>query len=155
MIYISDYFLFRLFTNSLMSKFNMKGKGKKGKKALESTKIYAAIQGEPWLVSKWTWLDKTLTSLLTFKIQCHLPTIVDGCVLIQNSVSNILLLTDMLIWCMNAVFCKFLIYLFELADGVMMCNPEATQESIRRHAAEHLKHAPQRTGRGGFQATQS
>ncbi|KAG5276831.1 hypothetical protein AALO_G00110290 [Alosa alosa] len=34
----------RLFTNSLMAKFNLKGKGKKGKRPLEGTKVYRAIQ---------------------------------------------------------------------------------------------------------------
>ncbi|KAL1279305.1 hypothetical protein QQF64_025978, partial [Cirrhinus molitorella] len=35
----------RLFTNALMAQFNMKGKGKKGKKSLEKTRIYRAIKG--------------------------------------------------------------------------------------------------------------
>ncbi|KAK2897057.1 hypothetical protein Q8A67_011545 [Cirrhinus molitorella] len=34
----------RLFTNSLMAKFNLKGKGKRGKRPLEGTKVYRAIQ---------------------------------------------------------------------------------------------------------------
>ncbi|KAJ7995083.1 hypothetical protein DPEC_G00256240 [Dallia pectoralis] len=33
-----------LFSNSLMARFNMKGKGTKGKTALEKTKVYIAIQ---------------------------------------------------------------------------------------------------------------
>ncbi|KAF4115082.1 hypothetical protein G5714_002571 [Onychostoma macrolepis] len=34
----------RLFTNSLMAKFNLKGKGKRGKRPLEGSKVYIAIQ---------------------------------------------------------------------------------------------------------------
>ncbi|KAL7395789.1 hypothetical protein ABVT39_023383 [Epinephelus coioides] len=34
----------RVFTNSLMAKFNLKGKGKRGKRPLEGTKVYRAIQ---------------------------------------------------------------------------------------------------------------
>lgn len=33
-----------LFTNGLMAKFNMKGKGKKDKKPLEKNHVYKAIQ---------------------------------------------------------------------------------------------------------------
>ncbi|KAJ7992906.1 hypothetical protein DPEC_G00266930 [Dallia pectoralis] len=33
-----------LFSNSLMARFNMKGKGTKGKTALEKTKVYIEIQ---------------------------------------------------------------------------------------------------------------
>ncbi|XP_039618254.1 uncharacterized protein LOC120534736 [Polypterus senegalus] len=33
----------RLFSNALMVRFNMKGKGKRGKKPLENTKVYRAI----------------------------------------------------------------------------------------------------------------
>ncbi|XP_049920626.1 hornerin isoform X3 [Epinephelus moara] len=73
----------KLFTNALMANFNMKGKGKKGKKPLETTKIYRAIQ-----------------------------------------------------------------------DGVMQFDNMATEELIRTHASEHLKHAPQRSGGGGFTVTQ-
>ncbi|MEQ2220376.1 hypothetical protein ILYODFUR_004798 [Ilyodon furcidens] len=34
----------RLFTNALMTKFNMKGKRKQGKRSLEKTKVYGAIK---------------------------------------------------------------------------------------------------------------
>ncbi|XP_063061789.1 uncharacterized protein si:dkey-242h9.3 isoform X2 [Engraulis encrasicolus] len=68
-----------LFTNTLMSHFNMKGRGKKGKKPLETTRIYRAIQ-----------------------------------------------------------------------DGVMQFDQTATAELIKTYAQEHLKHAPQRRGGGGF-----
>ncbi|MEQ2176575.1 hypothetical protein GOODEAATRI_029351 [Goodea atripinnis] len=36
----------RLFTNALMAKFNIKGKGKQGKRSLEKTKVYGAIKGK-------------------------------------------------------------------------------------------------------------
>ncbi|KAJ7992789.1 hypothetical protein DPEC_G00282340 [Dallia pectoralis] len=68
----------RLFTNRLMAKFNMKGKGKKQKLPLEATKTFEAIKAA---VMKW---DK-----------------------------------------------------------------DATEASIKHHAAEHLKHAPGRKGGGG------
>ncbi|XP_052439604.1 uncharacterized protein LOC127978758 [Carassius gibelio] len=68
----------RLFTNRLMAKFNMKGKGKKQKLPLEMTKTYEAINAA---VMKW---DK-----------------------------------------------------------------DATEATIKHHAAEHLKHAPGRKGGGG------
>ncbi|KAM4524847.1 uncharacterized protein PAE49_000999 [Odontesthes bonariensis] len=73
----------RLFTNALMGHFNMKGKGKKGKKPMETTKIYRAIQ-----------------------------------------------------------------------DGIMQFDNKVTEDLIRIHASEHLKHAPQRSGGGGFTVTQ-
>ncbi|XP_077394040.1 uncharacterized protein LOC144031129 isoform X2 [Festucalex cinctus] len=69
----------KLFTNGLMAKFNMKGKGKKGKKPLEKTHVYKAIQ-----------------------------------------------------------------------DGVMKFDATATEGYIRHCASQHLKHAPQRQGGGGF-----
>ncbi|XP_047447409.1 RNA-binding protein 25-like isoform X2 [Mugil cephalus] len=69
----------RLFTNSLMAKFNMKGKGNKGKKPFENTKHYKAIQ-----------------------------------------------------------------------DGIMRADEAATEDFIRVHTSEHLKHAPQRCGGGGY-----
>ncbi|RXN27215.1 serine arginine-rich splicing factor 4-like isoform X14 [Labeo rohita] len=69
----------RLFTNSLMAKFNLKGKGKRGKRPLEGTKVYRAIQ-----------------------------------------------------------------------EGIMKFDKAATEEFIKGSVAEHLKHAPQRTGGGGF-----
>ncbi|MEQ2191829.1 hypothetical protein XENOCAPTIV_003111 [Xenoophorus captivus] len=65
----------RLFTNALMAKFNMKGKGKQGKRSLEKTKIYGVIK-----------------------------------------------------------------------DGIMTGDEAATEDIIRIHAAEHLKHALQRSG---------
>ncbi|MEQ2267935.1 hypothetical protein XENORESO_012655 [Xenotaenia resolanae] len=65
----------RLFTNALMAKFNMKGKGNQGKRSLEKTKVYGAIK-----------------------------------------------------------------------DGIMTGDEAATEDIIRIHAAEHLKHAPQRSG---------
>ncbi|XP_056601259.1 serine/threonine-protein kinase fray2-like isoform X3 [Triplophysa dalaica] len=68
----------RLFTNRLMAKFNMKGKGKKQKLPLETTTTFEAIKAA---VMKW---DK-----------------------------------------------------------------EATEATIKHHAAEHLKHAPGRKGGGG------
>nr|XP_023663558.1 uncharacterized protein LOC111841793 [Paramormyrops kingsleyae] len=68
----------RLFSNSLMACFNMKGKGKKDKISLEKTTIYQAIQ-----------------------------------------------------------------------DAVLKSFTEATEDAVRRHAAEHLKHAPARRGGGG------
>ncbi|RXN35708.1 serine arginine-rich splicing factor 4-like isoform X14 [Labeo rohita] len=69
----------RLFTNSLMAKFNLKGKGKRGKRPLEGTKVYRAIQ-----------------------------------------------------------------------EGIMKFDKAATEEFIKGSVSEHLKHAPQRTGGGGF-----
>ncbi|XP_041931175.1 uncharacterized protein LOC121694866 [Alosa sapidissima] len=69
----------RLFTNSLMAKFNLKGKGKKEKRPLEGTKVYRAIQ-----------------------------------------------------------------------EGLMKFDPTATEENIKANVSEHLKHAPQRRGGGGF-----
>ncbi|XP_041860859.1 myb-like protein V [Melanotaenia boesemani] len=68
-----------LFTNALMSQFNMKGRGKKAKKPLELTKTFRAIQ-----------------------------------------------------------------------DGVMQFDTTATVELIKMYASDHLKHAPQRSGGGGF-----
>ncbi|KAI7806095.1 uncharacterized protein LOC130559005 isoform X2 [Triplophysa rosa] len=68
----------RLFTNRLMAKFNMKGKGKRQKQPLETTKTFEAFKAA---VMKW---DK-----------------------------------------------------------------EATEATIKHHAAEHLKHAPGRKGGGG------
>ncbi|MEQ2293268.1 hypothetical protein AMECASPLE_031547 [Ameca splendens] len=65
----------RLFTNALMAKFNMKEKGKQGKRPLEKTKVYGAIK-----------------------------------------------------------------------DGIMTGDEAATEDIIRIHAAEHLKHALQRSG---------
>ncbi len=47
LIYKCNLFYFRLFTNALMAQFNMKGKGKKGKKSLEKTQVYRAIKGKP------------------------------------------------------------------------------------------------------------
>ncbi|KAG5263269.1 hypothetical protein AALO_G00262970 [Alosa alosa] len=69
----------RLFINSLMAKFNLKGKGKKEKRPLEGTKVYRAIQ-----------------------------------------------------------------------EGLMKFDPTATEENIKANVSEHLKHAPQRRGGGGF-----
>ncbi|RXN20962.1 serine arginine-rich splicing factor 4-like isoform X1 [Labeo rohita] len=68
-----------LFTNSLMAKFNLKGKGKRGKRPLEGTKVYRAIQEE-----------------------------------------------------------------------IMKFDKAATEEFIKGSVSEPLKHAPQRTGGGGF-----
>ncbi|MEQ2313531.1 hypothetical protein AMECASPLE_002981 [Ameca splendens] len=70
----------RLFTNALMAKFNMKGKGKQGKRSLEKTKVYGVIK-----------------------------------------------------------------------DGIMN-GDEAATDFTRIHAAEHLKHVPQRSGGGGHKA---
>ncbi|KAF4115075.1 hypothetical protein G5714_002564 [Onychostoma macrolepis] len=69
----------RLFTNSLMAKFNLKGKGKRGKRPLEGSKVYIAIQ-----------------------------------------------------------------------DGIMKFDSTATEDCIKVNVSEHLKHAPQRLGGGGF-----
>ncbi|MEQ2293928.1 hypothetical protein AMECASPLE_038478, partial [Ameca splendens] len=71
---VPEKVLDRLFTNALMVTFNMKEKGKQGKRSLEKTKVYGAIK-----------------------------------------------------------------------DGIMT-GDEAATEDIRIHAAEHLKHAPQRSG---------
>ncbi|KAK9976546.1 hypothetical protein ABG768_021751 [Culter alburnus] len=68
----------RLFSNFLMTQFNMKGKGKKDKMALETTCTYRAIQA-----------------------------------------------------------------------AVMKWSKDATEEMIKKHASEHLKHAPTRKGGGG------
>ncbi|KAF1377970.1 hypothetical protein PFLUV_G00206340, partial [Perca fluviatilis] len=68
----------RLFTNRLMAKFNMKGKGKKQKLPLEKTTTFEAIKA-----------------------------------------------------------------------AVMQWDKEATEATIKHHAAEHLKHAPGRKGGGG------
>ncbi|KAK5617546.1 hypothetical protein CRENBAI_004153 [Crenichthys baileyi] len=78
---IATRLLITLFTNALMAKFNMKGKGKQGKRSLEKTKVYGAIK-----------------------------------------------------------------------DGNMNGDEAATEDIIRIHAAEHLKHAPQRSGGGGHKA---
>ncbi|MED6270636.1 hypothetical protein CHARACLAT_012453 [Characodon lateralis] len=71
----------RLFTNALMAKFNMKGKGRQGKRSLENTKVSGVIK-----------------------------------------------------------------------DGIMNGDEAATEDFIRIHAAEHLKHAVQRSGGGGHKA---
>ncbi|MEQ2221450.1 hypothetical protein ILYODFUR_016086 [Ilyodon furcidens] len=68
----------RLFTNALMAKFNMKGKGRQGKRSLEKTKVYGAIK-----------------------------------------------------------------------DRIMNGDEAATEDFIRIHATENLKHAPLRSGGGG------
>ncbi|XP_016534854.1 uncharacterized protein LOC103148644 isoform X5 [Poecilia formosa] len=73
----------RLFTNALMAKFNMKGKGKRGKKPLENTMVYKAIK-----------------------------------------------------------------------DGIMTGDWAATEDFVRLYAAEHLKHAPHRSGGRGRQLTE-
>ncbi|KAK5619084.1 hypothetical protein CRENBAI_000403 [Crenichthys baileyi] len=78
---VSTKFLDWLFTNPLMGKFNMKGKGKQGKRSLEKTKVYRAIK-----------------------------------------------------------------------DRIMNGDEAATEDFIRIHAAEHFKHAPQRSGGGGHKA---
>ncbi|MEQ2166684.1 hypothetical protein GOODEAATRI_030799 [Goodea atripinnis] len=48
-------------------------------------------------------------------------------------------------------FCILLICISTNADGIMN-GDEAATEDIRIHAAEHLKHAPQRSGGGGHKA---
>ncbi|KAK9977245.1 hypothetical protein ABG768_019066 [Culter alburnus] len=73
------YICGQLFTNSLMAKFNLKGKGKRGKRPLEGTKVYRAIK-----------------------------------------------------------------------EGIMRFDSAVTEEYIKMNVAEHLKHAPQRLGGGGF-----
>ncbi|KAJ8371745.1 hypothetical protein AAFF_G00302520 [Aldrovandia affinis] len=72
----------RLFSNALLAKFNMKGKGNKGKLALEKTRCFGAVQA-----------------------------------------------------------------------AVMKFNAEATEEAIRQHAGDHIKHAPARRGGGGHSNT--
>jgi len=39
---------------------------------------------------------------------------------------------------------------FTCADGVMKFDQTATEDSIRTFTSEHLKHAAQRSGVGGF-----
>ncbi|KAJ8394480.1 hypothetical protein AAFF_G00046910, partial [Aldrovandia affinis] len=65
----------RLFSNALLAKFNMKGKGNKGKLALEKTRCFGAVQA-----------------------------------------------------------------------AVMKFSAEATEEALRQHAGDHIKHAPARRG---------
>ncbi|KAJ8384189.1 hypothetical protein AAFF_G00208070 [Aldrovandia affinis] len=72
----------RLFSNALLAKFNMKGKGNKGKLALEKTRCFGAVQA-----------------------------------------------------------------------AVMKFNAEATEEALRQHAGDHIKHAPARRGGGGHSNT--
>nr|XP_033488342.1 uncharacterized protein LOC117260501 [Epinephelus lanceolatus] len=50
----------RVFTNSLMAKFNLKGKGKRGKRPLEGTKVYRAIQDR--IIAQPYWTQKWITS---------------------------------------------------------------------------------------------